>query len=74
MTPFLAQGAVMAIEDGMVLARAFQAATDWREGLSRYEAARRDRGTLVMWTAVINSRWQPEAGDNYLDVRRKGRA
>jgi len=42
MVPFLAQGAVMAIEDGYVLARCLEefGAT---EGLTRYEAARRDR-------------------------------
>ena len=38
MTPFLAQGAVMAIEDGLVLARAL-AADPGPGGLLRYEAA-----------------------------------
>ncbi|MBL8201024.1 MAG: FAD-dependent monooxygenase [Chromatiales bacterium] len=56
MTPFLAQGAVMAIEDGMVLARALEAAADWREGLARYEAARRERGTFVMRESHVNAR------------------
>ena len=56
MTPFLAQGAVMAIEDGMVLARALEAASDWREGLARYEAARRERGTFVMRESHVNAR------------------
>lgn len=56
MTPFLAQGAVMAIEDGMVLARALQAAADWEEGLARYEAARRERGTFVMRESHVNAR------------------
>lgn len=56
MTPFLAQGAVMAIEDGLVLARALAAATDWREGLARYEAARRERGTFVMRESHANAR------------------
>ena len=56
MTPFLAQGAVMAIEDGMVLARAFSAADDWPEALARYEAARRERGTFVMLESHINAR------------------
>jgi salicylate hydroxylase len=48
MLPFLGQGAVMAIEDGMVLARAFEASGDWREALHRYESARRERTTFVM--------------------------
>jgi len=56
MTPFLAQGAVMAIEDGMVLARALEAGTDWREGLARYEAARRERGSFVMRESHVNAR------------------
>lgn len=56
MTPFLAQGAVMAIEDGMILARAFAAADDWREALTRYEEARRERGTFVMLESHVNAR------------------
>ena len=44
MVPMLAQGAVMAIEDGMVLARCFEAYGDNPEiALGRYEAARLDR-------------------------------
>lgn len=48
MLPFLGQGAVMAIEDAMVLARAFAASGDWREALRRYEEARLERTTFVM--------------------------
>lgn len=48
MLPFLGQGAVMAIEDAMVLARAFDSSSDWREALHRYEEARRERTTFVM--------------------------
>lgn len=42
MVPFLAQGAVMAIEDGYVLARCLKE-FDVPEGLTRYESARRER-------------------------------
>jgi len=56
MTPFLAQGAAMAIEDGMVLARAVAAAGDWAEALMRYENARRERGTFVMLQSHVNAR------------------
>ncbi len=56
MTPFLAQGAAMAIEDGMVLARAVAAAADWPEALTRYENARRERGTFVMLQSHVNAR------------------
>lgn len=47
MLPFLGQGAGMAIEDAVVLARAFGSSADVFEGLARYEAARRERTTLV---------------------------
>ena len=44
MVPMLAQGAVMAIEDGMVLARCFGGfGSDVEGALSRYEDLRRDR-------------------------------
>ena len=56
MTPFLAQGACMAIEDGMILARAFSASEDWNEALERYEVARRERGTFVMLESHVNAR------------------
>ena len=49
--PFLGQGACMAIEDGLVLGRAFAASETVREALHRYEAARKPRGTNVqLWT------------------------
>jgi salicylate hydroxylase len=49
--PFLGQGACMAIEDGLVLGRAFAASETVHEALHRYEAARKPRGTDVqLWT------------------------
>jgi salicylate hydroxylase len=56
MTPFLAQGAAMAIEDAMILTRSVAAADNWSEALSRYEAARRERGTFVMLESHANAR------------------
>lgn len=47
MTPFLGQGACLAIEDGLLLGRAFAAADTKAEALSRYEAARKERGNGV---------------------------
>jgi salicylate hydroxylase len=47
MTPFLGQGACMAIEDGLILARAFAASSSVQEALARYEAVRKPRGTMV---------------------------
>jgi salicylate hydroxylase len=51
MTPFLGQGACLAIEDGLVLGRAFAAAGSVNEALARYEAARKPRGNAVqLWS------------------------
>ncbi len=46
MLPFMGQGAATALEDGMVLARCL-ISFDKQEALSRYEAARRERTTMV---------------------------
>ena len=51
MTPYLGQGACMAIEDGLILGRAFAAAPSLAEAFSRYEAARRDRANGVQLAA-----------------------
>ena len=59
--PFLAQGAVMAIEDAMVLARALSA-QPVEEALRRYEAARYGRTSLV-----IERSWA--MGQRYHDPR-----
>lgn len=49
MPPSLGQGAIMAIEDGVVLARCFEAhPSDPRRALSRYAAARTERATRVV--------------------------
>lgn len=46
--PFLAQGANMAMEDGLVLARCFEAHADPATALARFEAARLDRTTKIV--------------------------
>ena len=51
--PFLAQGANMAIEDGMVLARCLDA-YDIPEALHRYEAARLDRTSRIVRGSLEN--------------------
>ncbi len=49
MVPLLAQGAVMALEDGLVLARATRKiSARSRNRVGRYEAARRDRANKVV--------------------------
>src|SRR3954465_7485262 len=53
MLPFLAQGAIMAIEDGLVLARAL-AKYAVPEALAHYEAARRDRTRRTVEGSAAN--------------------
>lgn len=53
--PFLAQGAVMSIEDGVVLGRCLDAFPDPVEALKRYEAARVDRTSKMVRGAKENT-------------------
>jgi salicylate hydroxylase len=73
MLPFLAQGAVMAIEDGCVLARCLK---DYpvEEALHRYEAARRERTRRTVEGSAANIRRfhnrllaDPEEGRKFID-------
>ncbi|HEX2889981.1 FAD-dependent monooxygenase [Vineibacter terrae] len=55
--PFLAQGAVMAIEDGFVLARALAAhGADVVSALRAYEAARQERTACIIEGSAANTR------------------
>jgi 2-polyprenyl-6-methoxyphenol hydroxylase-like FAD-dependent oxidoreductase len=47
MTPFLGQGACVAIEDAMVLGRAFAAASTFREAFNIYESTRKERASSI---------------------------
>ena len=53
--PFLAQGAVMAIEDGFILARALEAQADASVALAHYQAARIERTTRMVEGAAANA-------------------
>ncbi len=53
--PFLAQGAVMAIEDACVLARAFEQFDTVEEALDRYQQARIPRTTRAVEGAAANT-------------------
>ena len=64
MTPFLGQGACMAIEDALLLGRAFAASETIDEALRRYEGARKPRGTNVQL-------WSREEGQALQDPTRK---
>jgi salicylate hydroxylase len=52
----LAQGAVMAIEDGFLLARAFEAYEEVETALARYERARRERTRKVVVGSADNAK------------------
>lgn len=54
--PFMAQGAVMAIEDAWVLAACLDADPDQSGALARYEALRRPRVTRIVAEANANAR------------------
>ena len=57
MLPMLAQGAVMAIEDGYILARCFAAAgSDVPAALERYENARRERTRRAVEGSAANAK------------------
>jgi salicylate hydroxylase len=62
MVPFMAQGACMAIEDAVVLARALATAPDVPAAFAAYEAARRDRTAQVQRGSLANE-WLKEAGN-----------
>jgi len=53
--PFLAQGAVMSIEDGVILGRCLDAYADPCEALLRYEAARVERTSKMVLGAKANT-------------------
>ncbi len=55
MLPFLAQGAVMALEDACVLGRAMGEYDGHEEAFRRYEAARLERTTRVVEGAAANT-------------------
>jgi salicylate hydroxylase len=56
MLPFLAQGAVQAIEDGLVLARALAGFSEPVVALRRYEEARRDRTARMVRGSSDNTK------------------
>jgi salicylate hydroxylase len=47
MTPFLGQGACIAIEDAMVLGRSFAVASTFQEAFAIYEKTRKERANGV---------------------------
>jgi salicylate hydroxylase len=56
MLPMMAQGAVMALEDGMLLARCVEAHGIGPEALARYEAIRRERANKCVAASLDNAK------------------
>lgn len=54
--PFLAQGAVMALEDSYILARALDTEPDIAQALGRYENARKERTRRIVQGAADNTK------------------
>ena len=66
--PFMGQGAVMAIEDGIVLARCMAKADTLSEAFERYESARVARTTMVMEnSATIIHRFFADDTDRFAE-------
>jgi salicylate hydroxylase len=53
--PFMAQGAVMALEDAWVLADSLDAAPDLQSGLAQYQRRRHDRVSKIVAAATGNA-------------------
>ena len=74
--PFLAHGAIMALEDGVVLARCLQTFADAPEqALARYQRLRLPRTTAIVLGSAANAKRfhnpalaDPAAAANYVDV------
>ena len=64
MVPFMAQGACMAIEDAVVLARALEHCTpgDAPQALTRYDAARMPRTAEIQRSSLANE-WLKTQGN-----------
>ena len=63
MTPYMAQGAAMAMEDAIVLARCIKDdQTDLNRAFARFEATRKERTSQVQQTSNMNT-WMRQATD-----------
>lgn len=62
MTPYMAQGAAMAMEDAVILARALVETDELEAGLARFQAARQARAAEAQAVSHANT-WMREATD-----------
>ena len=67
MLPFLGMGAAMAIEDGMILARAMESASAVDAGFDLYEAARRPRTELVHAKSIEQGKQTQKSDPDHYD-------
>jgi salicylate hydroxylase len=74
MLPFLGQGAAMAIEDGVVLARCLAAAESVPQALQRYEKARVERAAFTLLQSRAQGERMQRADAEKYDRSRHGNA
>lgn len=55
MLPFMGQGAAMAIEDGVMIGRAFEAGATVEEAFARYQAARKPRTDFIQRQSALGA-------------------
>ncbi len=73
MQPFLAQGASMALEDALILARCLTEIADLDTALGRYQAIRMPRATAVQAESRRQgARYQSNDPDNYTAEKHRG--
>ncbi len=62
MTPFMAQGAAMGLEDAVILTRAVKQSSDWPGALACYERTRVERANAIQ-LASHNNEWLRKGGN-----------
>ena len=62
MTPFMAQGAAMGLEDAAILSRCVAESDNWPSAIARYERTRIDRASKIQLGSHQNE-WLREAGN-----------
>jgi 6-hydroxynicotinate 3-monooxygenase len=66
MTPYMASGAAMALEDAVVLARCVADISDIKEAFRVYEATRKPRASVVQAGSSANTWMRNETNPDWL--------
>jgi 6-hydroxynicotinate 3-monooxygenase len=66
MTPYMASGAAMALEDAVVLARCLDEIEDVMQALQVYEATRKPRASAVQTSSSANTWMRGETNPDWL--------